>query len=135
MKWQLLVLFGVIGLTGACKKEDLPLSATTISLQVIYQQSRLPVDSAMIGISGTKGTYLSGRDIKIFQQGYTDKQGRFQASMMIPRDYYTTFTAGKLIKIGNHYQSYDLSIIMPVNNPVLKLEQENIIVAELDTLK
>jgi hypothetical protein len=55
--------------------------------------------------------------------------------MSIPLDYYATFTAGKLIKVGNHYRAYDLLHIQSGKSDVIKQEQENNIVAELDTLK
>lgn len=132
---KMLLLLGLISLGGACKKEEPePLKPTSITLQVIYQQTGLPVDSAEVAIFGTKGTYLSGAQYQTFQRGYTDRQGRFEASMLIPLDYYTRFTAYKLIKVGNHYPLYSLSVIEP-RGDVLKHGQENIIVAQLDTLK
>ena len=99
---QKLLLIGLISLGGACKKQEPePLKPTLLTIQVLYEQSRQPVDSAEVIVTGTKGTYLSGREIQRFFKGYTDKQGQLQASMTIPRDYYTTFVCGKLIKIGN----------------------------------
>lgn len=132
---SILLLLALLGLAGACKKEEVPLQPTLISLQVVYKQNGQPVDSAIVSIIGTKGTYLTGRQFATFAQGYTDQQGRFSASMQIPRDYFTTFTAGKLVKIGNRYKSYDLSFIIPGNTDILKHEQENSIIAQLDTLK
>jgi hypothetical protein len=135
MLGQKLLLIGLISLGGACKKEEPELLKPTLfAIQVIYQQSRQPVDSAHVIITGTKGTYLSGRDIQRFLSGYTDEQGRLQASMMIPRDYYTTYVTGKVVKIGNHWKEYSVISRQP-STDVLKHEQENIIVAELDTLK
>lgn len=135
MLQKLLILLGLTGLGGACKKTDLePLKPTLITIQVIYQQSRLPADSAEVIITGTKGTYLSGRDIQRFFSGYTDHQGRLQATIMVPRDYYTTYVTGKVVRVGNQWKEYSVVSRQP-STDVLKHEQENSIVAELDTLK
>jgi hypothetical protein len=134
MLQQLLVLLALIGLGGSCKKEDpTPLKPTVFTIQVIYQQSRQAVDSAHVLVLGTKGTYLTGRQFQTFLNSYTNKQGRLEVSLMLPRDYYTTYTAGKLIKIGNRYKSYSVASRQPFTD-VVKHEQENNIVAELDTL-
>lgn len=132
---HLLLVLGLIGLSGACKKQEPePLKPTLLTIQVLYEQSRQPVDSAHVIVSGTKGSYLTGREIQTFLNGYTDKQGRLQASMMIPRDWYSVINCSKNVKIGNRLKLYSLSNIHPYTDE-LKREQENNIVAELDTLK
>lgn len=134
LKQRALFLLGLISLVGSCKnKTPEPLKPTLLMVQVIDQQTRQPVDSALVVVSGTKGSYLAGRESQSFLQGYTDKQGRLQASMMIPRNWYATLNCGKLIKVGTKYKLYSMASIRP-HNDELKREQENNYVAELDTL-
>lgn len=131
---QLLILLALIALEGSCKKEDpTPSKSTVFSIQVIYQQSRQAADSTHIMIIGTKGTHLTGRQFQTFFDGYTNEKGRLEVSLMLPNDYYTTYTAGKLIKEGNRYHLYSIAHSQPFSD-IIKHGQENNIVAELDTL-
>lgn len=131
----ILLLLGLLSLGGACKKQDPePLKPTLLTVQVIYQQTQQPVDSALVVISGTKGGYLIGQQIQTFLQGYTDKQGRLQASILIPRDWSAVFVCGKNAKIGGQYKLYGVSSLQPYSDR-LKPEQENNFVAQLDTLR
>lgn len=131
---SIIFLLALLGLAGACKKEEVPLQQTLMSVQVTYQSTGQPVDSANVTISGTKGSVLTGREIQTFFDGYTDKQGHLEASMLIPRDWNAFFTCGKLVKIGTRYKLYGVESKQPDFN-FLKHEQENNITVQLDTLK
>lgn len=133
----MLLILNIIGVGGACKRQELqpqPLKPTRLYLHVLFQQTQQPVDSAHIILSGTKGSISSGREFKTFFDGYTDKQGRLQTSMLIPREYFAVLVCSKLIKIGNRYKAYQISSLQPYSDE-LKHEQENKIVAQLDTLR
>lgn len=131
----MLVTLSAVGFVSAChRKEPQPLQPTSLSLQVLFQQTQLPVDSAQVIVSGTKGSVLSGREFKTFFNGYTDKQGRLQTSMLIPRDFAAVLVCGKLIKVGDRYKAYQIVNLVPFTDR-LKHEQENTIVALIDTLR
>ena len=133
--YAILFLLALWGLAGACKKEEVPLHPTSISLQVVYKQTGLPVDSAEVIVKGSTGGFLvRGQQLATYAKGYTDKQGRFTATMMIPREYLATYVTIKEVVIGNRYLLFDVVSRQP-NTNILNHEQENNVIAQLDTLK
>ncbi len=54
--------------------------------------------------------------------------------MMIPKEYLATYVTIKEIKVGNRYLVFDVVSRQP-NTNILDHEKENIVTAQLDTLK
>ncbi|MBO0938640.1 hypothetical protein J2I47_18965 [Fibrella sp. HMF5335] len=131
-----IALPALLGLAGACKKEEpIVLLPTPFSFHIVYKQTGLPVDSGVVEIFGIKGGYLNPPKVSTqLYLGYTGKNGNVSSTIQVPSDSYATFNCYKLVKLGSRYADFSLDQVQP-NLTDLKRGQENNITVALDTLK
>jgi hypothetical protein len=131
-----LLLPALIGLATACQKkvEVVPIS-TPFDFTVTFQQTGLPVDSAIVEILGTTGGVLNPpRTTNLLFRGYTDSKGHISGRIDVVSDNWAHFNCYKLIRQNVRLLNYSMAMTYPYTNTIKKGE-DNKIRAELDTLR
>ena len=134
--YAFIFLLALTGLAGACNKDEpVVLMPTSFSIQVSYERTGLPVDSAIFIVTGVKGSYLQPPVVtKELFKGYTDANGRISGNIQVPSDYYAYFDCGSKKIVNSRLRFWGITQVQPYTDE-LKRGKENNLVMLLDTLK